>query len=90
MAHITNCTQCNKLYEESSEEYANEPGRKCVTCYKTKVLDSAARAAEKEASRAADELAVTNGELTRQQLEDKNIFIRADRTIIHWDHSKKL
>lgn len=35
MAHITTCTQCGKLYEESSEEYANEPNRLCLACWRS-------------------------------------------------------
>ena len=32
MPHITNCMRCTGLYEASSEETANEPGRLCPTC----------------------------------------------------------
>jgi len=33
MSHITTCTTCGELYEESSEEQANAPTRECRTCY---------------------------------------------------------
>lgn len=32
MACVTTCSKCGKLYEESSEECANEPGRMCTSC----------------------------------------------------------
>ena len=32
MSCVTICTKCGALYEESSEERANEPGRLCRTC----------------------------------------------------------
>jgi predicted nucleic acid-binding Zn-ribbon protein len=35
MPHITTCTRCGHLYEESSEETANAPGeRLCYDCYR--------------------------------------------------------
>ena len=38
MPHLTTCTTCGKLYEESSEEHANAPAwyapRLCPTCHK--------------------------------------------------------
>lgn len=37
--HTTTCTRCGRLYSESSEEAANEPGRLCIPCYR---LDSPA------------------------------------------------
>lgn len=30
---ITTCTKCAKLYEASSEESSNEPGRRCLECH---------------------------------------------------------
>lgn len=33
MSAITTCPKCGALYEESSEEQANAPGRECGTCY---------------------------------------------------------
>lgn len=32
MSCVTNCTKCGALYEESSEERANEPDRTCIAC----------------------------------------------------------
>lgn len=33
MAHITNCPKCGRCYEETSEEEANAPSRRCSTCW---------------------------------------------------------
>lgn len=33
MANITTCLRCTGLYEESSEERANAPDRRCPACY---------------------------------------------------------
>jgi hypothetical protein len=30
---ITNCTRCGELYEEQSDESANDPARVCLTCH---------------------------------------------------------
>jgi len=47
------------------------------------------RQAEKQASRASDEEALAKG-ASVQQIEAKNAFLLADRTIVHWDRSKHL
>lgn len=33
MANVTTCTECGKLYEEQSEEGANDPNRMCLGCF---------------------------------------------------------
>lgn len=33
MPHITTCSACGGLYEESNEETANEPNRLCRQCH---------------------------------------------------------
>lgn len=33
MACITTCTNCGSLYEDSSEESANDPNRLCMSCF---------------------------------------------------------
>ncbi len=33
MMPITNCTKCGKLYEDQSEESANDPERLCYPCF---------------------------------------------------------
>lgn len=33
MANVTTCTNCAGLYEESSEEAANDPNRLCMHCF---------------------------------------------------------
>jgi hypothetical protein len=45
---------------------------------------------QKQASRVADELAVAEGRATVEEIERKNAFITADRTIVHWDKAKHL
>ena len=47
------------------------------------------RQREKDASRQADEQALANG-ASHAEIEAKNAFIRADRTIVHWGRSKPL
>jgi len=53
-------------------------------------FDSEERAREKQASREADERALASGRATVAELEAKNAFLRADRTIVHWNRSKPL
>lgn len=36
--HITTCTRCQALYEETSEEEANSPTRECFTCFNARKL----------------------------------------------------
>lgn len=36
MSHITTCTACGKVYEETSEESANDPNRTCLECFDKK------------------------------------------------------
>jgi hypothetical protein len=38
MPNITTCTDCDRLYEESSEEESNNPARLCKHCYLAKSL----------------------------------------------------
>ena len=33
MANLTTCNKCGRLYEETSEEEANRPDRKCLACH---------------------------------------------------------
>lgn len=33
MSSVTTCPKCGSLYEETSEEQANAPGRECGACY---------------------------------------------------------
>jgi hypothetical protein len=33
MACMTTCTNCARLYQESSEEAANDPNRLCLDCF---------------------------------------------------------
>lgn len=32
MSHVTTCPECGKCYEETSEEWANSPSRRCGQC----------------------------------------------------------
>lgn len=47
------------------------------------------RQREKEASREADEQALAEG-VSPRDIDAKNAFLRADRTIVHWGRSKPL
>jgi hypothetical protein len=47
------------------------------------------RQREKEASREADEQALADGASPRE-IEAKNAFLVANRTIVHWGRSKPL
>jgi hypothetical protein len=53
-----------------------------------KYFDPQEREREKQASRDADERALANG-MTIAELEAKNAFLTADRTIIHWDPDRE-
>jgi hypothetical protein len=44
----------------------------------------------KQASRDADARALAAGVLTREGLEQKNAFLRPDRTVVRWDRSGRL
>ena len=39
MSAVTTCRKCGALYEESSEEQANAPGRECLACWRMKSDD---------------------------------------------------
>lgn|SRR5512138_58083 len=45
---------------------------------------------QKQASRASDELAIAEGRSTVEEVESKNAFVTAERTIVHWDKAKHL
>jgi hypothetical protein len=66
MAHITTCTSCLNCYEESSEEYANDPNRVCVGCYRKKNIfgpfTNGARVVRKVAGIVPNLVGVINGE----------------------------
>ena len=52
-------------------------------------IASKQRQREKEASRQADEQALMDGADARE-LEAKNAFLLADRTLVHWSESESL
>ena len=52
-------------------------------------FDPEERAREKQASRDADERALAAG-ASAEDIDAKNAFLTADRTIIHWDRSRPL
>lgn len=51
-------------------------------------FDPQEREREKQASRDADERALANG-VSAAEIEAKNAFLTADRTIIHWDPNRE-
>lgn len=48
------------------------------------------RAAEKQASRDADERAVSELRLSRDEVDRKNAFVTAERSIVHWERAQHL
>lgn len=52
-------------------------------------FDPDERAREKQASRDADDRALAAG-ASVEEIDAKNAFLTADRTIVHWDRSKPL
>jgi hypothetical protein len=52
-------------------------------------FDPLDREREKQASRDADDRALANG-VSAQEIDAKNAFITADRTIVHWNRSRPL
>jgi hypothetical protein len=52
-------------------------------------FDPQEREREKQASREADDRAFAAGE-SAEQIDARNAFLTADRTIIHWNRSRPL
>jgi hypothetical protein len=52
-------------------------------------FDPLEREREKQASRDADERAFAAGE-SGESIDARNAFLTADRTIVHWDRSRRL
>lgn len=45
---------------------------------------------EKQASRDADDRALTSGMMSSRDIERKNLFLDPARTIVHWERSGRL
>lgn len=53
-------------------------------------LPSAQVEREKQTSRDADDGALASRTMTPQEIERKNLFLRPEQTIVHWDRSGSL
>ena len=50
MSCVTTCTTCGRIYEESSEERANEPRRECSECFAARRYRDAITGADQRAT----------------------------------------
>lgn len=47
LAMLTTCTRCGRVYEETSDETANDPGRLCMPCWYLSKVQEAERAVKR-------------------------------------------